>query len=291
MDNPPVSGTHTGRRLIASLTLFASTLAVLAAEPPPPPLAAVVVQLSPYAGRLVTVPVVIGKRTLTFLLDTGGGETLITPRVAALIGCTPRGRSVGFRMSGERVEFKHCDATRLEIAGRAFARSQIAVWDVMAVLPKELPPLDGVLALDVFERQPFTLDLASGTLTLESPASTKERTQGARMVKARIATGLSGAELTLFLHGRLDEPGWFLFDSGNLDLVQAAPHMVRATGAVPRQVEAAAFAVDGLPVTSLPVRVRELIHDGALSESFLRDWVWTIDLAHGGIWAYPHPTR
>nr|MBP9948425.1 hypothetical protein [Vicinamibacteria bacterium] len=88
-------------------------------------------------------------------------------------------------------EFKHCDATRLEIAGRAFARSQIAVWDVMAVLPKEMPPLDGVLALDVFERQPFTLDLASGTLTLESPASTKERTQGARMVKARIATGLS----------------------------------------------------------------------------------------------------
>ena len=128
-------------------------------------------------------------------------------------------------MSGERVLFKHCDATRLEIAGRAFARSQIAVWDVMAVLPKELPPLDGVLALDVFERQPFTLDLASGTLTLESPASTKERTQGARMVKARIATGLSGAELTLFLHGRLDEPGWFLFDSGNLDLVQAAPHL------------------------------------------------------------------
>lgn len=247
------------------------------------------IRLSPYVGRLLTVPIVIGSHTLTFLLDTGGGQTLITPRVAALIGCAPSGRSVGFRMSGERVEFKHCGATRLEIGGRAFTRSGIAVWDVMSVLPKDLPPLDGVLALDVFEQQPFTLDLASLSLTLESPASLAERQAGARKISARIATGPSGAELTVFLQGRVEEPGWFLFDSGNLDLVQAAPHLLRATGPLPREIESAPFAIDGLPAGRLPVRVRDLIHDGALSESFLREWIWTIDLARREVWAHPRP--
>ncbi len=288
VDNPPVSATRARLKLICALALAGASVPATAAEPPPLP---VLIRLNPYAGRLVTVPIVIEKRTLTFLLDTGGGQTLITPRVASLIGCTPTGRSVGFRMNGERVEFKHCGATRLEIGGLAFARSQIAVWDVMAVLPKELPPLDGVLALDLFEQQPFSLDLASGTLTLESPAAMRERTHGGNRVKARIATGTSGAELTLFLYGRLNEPGWFLFDSANLDLVQAAPHLVRPSGPLPRQVEGAPFALDGLPGRSLPIRVRDLIHDGALSESFLRGWIWTIDLPRRQVWAHPLTTR
>lgn len=288
VDNPPVSRIRARRRLVCAMALVGATLTAMAADPPTPP---VVIRLNPYAGRLVTVPVVMEKHTLTFLLDTGGGQTLITPRVATLIGCAPSGRSVGFRMSGERVEFKHCGATRLEIGGRTFARAQIAVWDVMSVLPRELPPLDGVLALDVFEQQPFTLDLAGGSLTLESSASLKERQRGARTLKARVATGLSGAELTLFLQGRLDEPGWFLFDSANLDLVQAAPHLLRATGPLPREIESASFALEGLPAGNLPVRVRDLIHDGALSESFLRGWAWTIDLARGEVRAHPRPPR
>jgi hypothetical protein len=49
---------------------------------------------------------VIGRDSVSLLLDTGGGETLIAPRVAAEIGCVPRGRSVGFRLRGERVEFR-----------------------------------------------------------------------------------------------------------------------------------------------------------------------------------------
>jgi len=258
---------------------------------PPAVQASITVRLSPYVGRLVTAPVVIEKKTLTFLVDTGGGQTLITPRVAAMVGCTPRGRSVGFRMNGDRVEFKHCESTRLEIGGRAIVRPGVAVWDVMSVLPEDLPTLDGVLALDAFEGLPVTLDLAGATLTLESPASLARRLQGTKKVTARVATGLSGAERTVFLRGSLDEPGWFLFDSANLDLVQAGPHMLGAVGPLPREVEAATLKIDGLPPTTSPLRVRDLIHDGALSETFLRAWVWTFDLARSEIWAAPSKAK
>jgi hypothetical protein len=69
------------------------------------PRAPVVVDLVPYAGRLLTVRAVAGVDTLRLLFDTGGGRTLLVPDVAHRLGCIPSGRVVGFRMSGERVVF------------------------------------------------------------------------------------------------------------------------------------------------------------------------------------------
>jgi hypothetical protein len=250
----------------------------------PPPLAGEVsIRLEPYVGRLVTVVVRVGEERLRLLLDTGGGQTLVTPRVAQRLGCTPRGRSVGLRMNGERVEFRCCDAVPVEIGGRPLRASELAIWDVMSVLPKDVPPLDGVLALDRLAGQPFTLDLSGRTLTLESAASLDRRVARARRLEARVATGLSGADLTVFVHGVLGQPGWFLFDSGNLDMTQVAPHMLPPTAST----SAGLLTLDGLPPAEVPTRVRDIIHDGVLAESFLRGWVWTFRLARGEVWAAP----
>lgn len=245
----------------------------------------VAIRLEPYVGRLLTVSARLGQEPLRLLLDTGGGQTLITPRVARRLGCTPSGRSVGMRMTGERVEFQRCDAVPLEIGGLRVGGSEIAVWDVMAVLPKDLPPLDGVLALDRLADQPFTLDLPGRTLTLESPASFDRRVVGMRRLEARIATGLSGGDLTVFVHGCLGRPGWFLFDSGNLDLTQVAPHMLPSPQATPGS--SGVLTLYGLPPAEVPTRVREIVLDGVLAESFLSGWVWAFRLATGELWAGP----
>ncbi len=245
----------------------------------------VAVPLEPYVGRLVTVSATLERERLTLLLDTGGGQTLITPLAAARIGCVPGGGSVGFRMTGERVAFEQCGPSVLEVGGRRFARPALAVWDVAALLPKNLPPLDGVLALDTFGSQPFTLELEAKRLTLESSRSLERRVAAMTPVQARVATGLSGADLTVFVRGAIDRPGWFLLDSGNLDLTLVAPHMVQKRVAVPSRLESAALSVDGLPTNRLPVGVREIIYDGVLSEAFLRQWTWTFRLASGQLWA------
>ena len=278
-----MSGALIGVALAAATSLAAAALPRQRAADD----GSVVVTLEPYAGRLVTVSAMLRREKLTLLLDTGGGQTLITPRAAARIGCTPGGRSIGFRMTGERVVFEQCDISVLEIGGHSFARTEVAVWDVTAVLPKDLPPLDGVLALDTLAGQPFTLRLAARTLTLESARSLKRQVSRMTRVQARTATGIAGADLTVYIRGALDKAGWFLFDSGNLDLICVGPHMVQRSVTVPSVLASAALSVDGLPTTNVPVSVREIIYDGVLAEDFLRQWIWTFRLSSGELWVAP----
>jgi hypothetical protein len=271
---------------MAPALLLALALTGTPCDEVPPPASsagAVCIRLEPYVGRLLTVAVRLGKEPLRLLLDTGGGQTLITPEVARRLGCTPCGRSVALRMTGERVEFQRCDAVPLEIGGRRLGASPVAVWDVMAVLPKDVPPLDGVLALDRLAEQPFTLDLSGRSLILESAVSLEKRVAGMRRLEARVATGLSGADLTVFVHGVLGQPGWFLFDSGNLDVTQVSPHMLPGSGGTPRSSDL--LTLDGLPPVKVPTRFREIIHDGVLAEGFLSEWVWTFRLATAEVWA------
>ena len=51
------------------------------------------IQLTTYAGLLRSVSVTVGSATHPFILDTGGGETMITPDLASGIGCKPYGRA------------------------------------------------------------------------------------------------------------------------------------------------------------------------------------------------------
>ncbi len=184
------------------------------------------ISLNPYVGRLVTVNALVGDNTLKLLFDTGGGETYIVPDVCHRLGCTPSGRSVGFRMSGEMVESQYCHDISLSIGGVSFHHESIGVWDINSVLPEELPRLDGILSLKTFLNQPFTIDLSSKRLILESKESLEDRTNTMTRLESRIATGPDGSELTIFLQGKIGDNGWFLLDSGNLDVVLVSQNLV-----------------------------------------------------------------
>ena len=185
-------------RAVMGGVLMACALLASAFSPAPPAAAAplrakedgsVVVTLQPYVGRLVTLLATLGQDRLILLLDTGGGQTIISPRVAARVGCKPGGRRVAFRMTGERVVFEQCDAAVIEVGGRRTSQSGVAVWDLASVLPRGIPPVDGVLALDALADQPFTLNLAARTLILESSSSLKRRVATMTRVNARTAPG------------------------------------------------------------------------------------------------------
>ena len=109
-----------------------------------------VVPLSPWAGLLRSVTVTVDGTAHPFIFDTGGGQTVITPEVAAAVGCTPYGRAIGFRMSGERVEFEYCDNVALRLGQVALAREPVGVFDLKSILPAGLPRADGVLSLRSF---------------------------------------------------------------------------------------------------------------------------------------------
>jgi hypothetical protein len=241
--------------------------------------APVQVALNPYIGRLVTVDVLVEGDTARLIFDTGGGETIISPEIAGRIGCDPTGRSVGFRMSGERVDFQRCYAVTISIGGLTFEHEELGVWDINAVLPEGVPPVDGVLSLKTFSTQPLTLDLGAGTLTLETAASYRDRIRDMTRLNSRLATGTDGDELDVFVRGKVDAPAWFLLDNGNLDVVQAAPHL-----GGPEDVWEHVLHLDGMPPVSTSFRTRDIIYDGVLSEEFMRGWLFSFDLSSNEVW-------
>ena len=89
-----------------------------------------VLALQPYFRELKTVRVSAAGRPLTMLMDTGGGATLVTPDVARALGCTPFGRDVGHRMTGEAVEFQRCEELTLSAGAWKRRIEPVGVFDI-----------------------------------------------------------------------------------------------------------------------------------------------------------------
>ena len=273
------------------LALTHLLLAVSCADPTPrgPFATPIDIHLTRYIGRLVTVDALVGTDTARLILDTGGGETIVSRAMAAKLGCRPSGRSVGFRMNGDRVELGLCPAATLIIGGVPFVHDQIGIWDVQQLLPAGAPPVDGVLSLKTFANQPFTLRLAEQRLTLETSQSFREEIAAMTRLRSRLATGPDGDELTLFVRGALMDTAWFLIDNGNLDVVQAAPHLRGGTDTAAAGTWTATLTLEGLPGVRTTFRTRDIIYDGVLSEEFLRLWIVAFNLSANEVWAARAP--
>jgi len=167
------------------------------------PTATVTLRLEPYFRELKTVEVSTGIGSLRFLLDTGGGATLITPQVATRMGCRPFGRDVGHRMTGEQVEFQRCEVLEITTAGWRHRIEPVGVFEVNALLPAELPRLDGVLSLDAFQGQVITIDWRTGSLRVHT-ASDEAAALLEHGVPVRIATGDNGRFCSVFVPVTLD---------------------------------------------------------------------------------------
>jgi hypothetical protein len=250
----------------------------------------ITIPLHRYQGRLRTMRVVVGGRPLDFLFDTGGGLTLVAPAVAGQTRCAPAGRSVGYRMSGERLDTPLCTGTvPMELGGWRTAVAGAGVFDIMKLLPAGWPPLAGVISLHTFAGRAVTLDLAHDRVTVETPASLAARVRGMTPLEARLATGMDGAAVALFVAARVKGGQlWLELDSGNLDVIQLAPHAARLFGIADAPANVA-LRLAPSHVIQAPARRRELIYDGVLSESSIARDVYTMDLATGKLWVGRSP--
>ncbi|MEW5918782.1 MAG: hypothetical protein AB1762_20440 [Gemmatimonadota bacterium] len=255
----------------------AGAVAFLAACAPPPATDSVpnedaTIVLRPYFRDLRVVHATAGTDTLKLLLDTGGGATLLTPDRARRNGCTPRGSDIGHRMTGEAVTFARCDSLRLVIGDFESFVSPVGVFDLNALLPDELPRLDGVLALDAFLGRVITVDWSADRITVHGPTTD---TQARDALPMRAATGMSGRFYSAFVpvEGRFDTL-WFLLDSGNLRGTLVATAVLRDS----LLVRNALLHVAGRVYDSLPITPADLAIDGALGTDFMRRGPITLDL-------------
>jgi len=242
------------------------------------PAADVLIVLHPYFRDLRTVRVGLDRDTLTLLLDTGGGATLITPTVAARLGCRPFGRDVASRMDGERVVFQRCDSLTVDLAGWKRRLAPVGVFDVNALLPSELPRLDGVLALDVFDENVLTIDWPARRLTVHA-ASTSAAALAANGIPLRAATGDNGRTLTVLAEvGSRRGALWLLIDSGNLRGTLIDAHIPRESLLVFASDSTVPLRVGPRAPYSDSAHVGDFIIDGALGTTFLERGPVALDL-------------
>jgi hypothetical protein len=261
------------------------------ARQPSPPQAAVELRLAPYIASLRTIAVRVVDETMPFLLDTGGGLTVLTPEIARAAGCIPFGRVTGFRSSGERLDFPRCGPVTLRL-GSMIVRTEAAIFD-LAPLLKGAPPVGGIISLHTLHGRAVTLDLRANRLIIETSRSLARRIRGASQIPVRASRQAGGAALDLFLEVRTPHGSiWLELDSGNAGPVLISPHAMAQLGVSlsPEQPGRVALDVPGLGPTSVDAVVKDLIYDGLLNAAFMESIVLTVDLAAERAWATRQPS-
>jgi len=236
------------------------------------------IPLEPYFRGLRSVEVVIEGKPYHFLFDTGGGRTAISPEVVSAIGCKPRGRDVGYRMSGEPVSYAECDSVWARVGGLTFRIAPVAVLDLATLLPPELPKLDGMLALDVFRGCVITIDWAGSLLTVRARTGSEPSPESCLPV--RIATGDTGSSLTVLVPAKHREQRfWMLLDSGDIAGTLVSDALLDSRELQPSPDSTLAIAVGDLPSAPLPFLRAKINYDGVLGTAFLTAYRITLDLS------------
>jgi hypothetical protein len=238
--------------------------------------------LKPYIGNLKKTAVKIQGIEYDFLFDTGGGETFITPEIADTLKRSLYGNGVAFRMEGEMIHYKKTDSVTIGLGKYKYNFESLAVWDIMSLLPKELPKIYGVISLKTFKGRIIELNLAKNNIIVHSVKSATAKKRIYELIPSHFSNGTDGNELNLYLSLAVNNNNYnFLFDSGNLNPVIISDEIVKESGANFKLAEGnsslLSFAI-GSKQLNEPAIVKKIIHDGALNYTFISKFSFVIDL-------------
>lgn len=255
-----------------------------------------VLQLDPYpvGAFQLTARLSVNGHEALFLLDTGGGVSLITPQFAGVVGCKPWGRVTVFRLTGERIDMPRCDNMNFAIAGQQYANPIVGVFDVTKMFPAGAPKLDGLLALNVFAKQALTLSVSGRLLMIESADSLSARIGSAKEIPIRLVRQAEGVGLMVDAAvPTRDGTAWMEIDSGNAGPPIVGEHVAGALGLDPggAKDQPAGFSIGGFAPVHGKVTIADmLIMDGNIGAEFLARWDIILDLAGERAWLSPAAT-
>lgn len=244
------------------------------------------IPLEPYLRVQAVVHAVVNGIPGTFMFDTGEGVSSFSPSFAEKIGCHPWGRISGFRMSGERLDNKHCDNITFDLSGQKLLAPVVSILDIMEFLGPNVPPVDGSIGLDLFARRTITI-IPRKAIVLESPSSLAERVKTAHELPIRMVRDVEG--IALSVDGAVRTPegwAWMELDTGNGGSLVIANHIAPLLGlttdmTTPQQGQ---FELANGIVVEGTIRTRDLIMDGNIAAQFLNKWILTLELDHGRAW-------
>ena len=272
------------RKIILAALAAATAIPASAAEPQP-----MVLKMEQYR-RSVALRVQVGGKERLFQFDTGGAITFISPEIARELACEKGARTVGFRMTGEKLDTPRCDNVPLRVGGHDFTVPRAGVYQVGEFNAKGVT-VDGLLALDVFAGRTITMDFAGQQLIVETPASAAARAQHGTELPAKLIREAGGYGLTVDIEVPSSVgPLGFELDSGNGGTLLIAKPYAAAFGFDPdKGPRLGSFPIGGGVVASGFVMPAGITLDGNLGMPFLKNYLVTIDLDRGRVWLAPNP--
>lgn len=247
-----------------------------------------VIKLSTYQEKQFSVQVIVGGKVRTFLFDTGEGITMISPQVAADLGCEPWGNIVGFRMLGERVDAPRCDDVKFNLAGSIFQVPNTIVYDLTKISGADAPPVDGAIGLDMFAGRTITLEMPSKRLIIETEKSAKRRAKAGTEIPLRISRSEGGA-LDVNLGVRTSRGLlWMELDSANTGpTIFVAPAVAGLLNLDAKTRQPQAVKLDlgsGVEFQGKARVFPDMIIDGNIGMQFLIDRNITLDMKNSRAW-------
>ena len=244
-----------------------------------------VIKLQRFRKALWKVHVTIKGKPGDFLLDTGGGVTLLSEDYAKGIECKFWGRTTGYNMFGKRSEGPHCDNVQIYAGAVALTPVNVGHIDFGEQFSGDKAP-DGLLSLDAFDGKAITLNQADGTLTIETAKSLALRTKAMKELPLRVSRECSARCLSVFLGVQTTEGmTWLILDSGAGGVSLIAKDYAKVFSLDPNGKEQRLkFQIAPDVTVDSPVLVTEMIMDGNLGQPFMSQYVITLDLAQGRLW-------
>ncbi len=270
------------QKLTSALVIVVFSFVSAAAKPADKPQ---VIKLERFRKALWKVHVTVKGKQGDFLLDTGGGQTLLTEQFSKSLECKFWGRTTGYNMFGKRDDSPHCDNVQITAGDVALTPVNVGKIDFGDQFPGDKQP-DGLLSLDAFDGKAFTLDQAAGTLTIETHASLAIRTKTMKELPFRVSRECSARCLSTFIGVPTPEGmTWLILDSGAGGVSLISKDHAKLFGLDPeRKEQRLKYEVTpGVPIDS-PVVVTDMIMDGNLGQPFMSQYVMTFDLANGRLW-------
>jgi hypothetical protein len=252
-----------------------------------PLLQPIVIPLVPYADEHWAFRAKIKGREQLFIMDTGGGLTVLTPEAAAEVRCEPWGQLTGYRMRGDRIDLKRCENVEIDIGGTTLRVPTAGIWDFNKMLPPGAPPVAANVGLDAFAGKIVTLDIGNRQLVVETAESLKKRLAVAKEVPVQFVKEVEGYSITIAL--ALDTPKgriWMHLDSGDDVPLTLGTHVASALGLDPTQKRGQTLNTSlagGVPLQG-SIDIKDIIFDGNIGSPVISNWVVTMDLARERLW-------
>lgn len=250
----------------------------------------VVLAMEPWRKSVALRVNIAGKERL-FSLDTAGGISFISPDISAELGCDRGAQITGVRMTGDALTAGRCDDVDLSISGHQLHAPVVGVLDLAPLVAKDAEPLDGMIALDLFDGQVITVDFAAGRLIIESHDSAAARMANAVELPARMAREVAGRALAFYV----DVPSSigvlpFELDSGNGGTILVTKTNAAALGIDPDKGPQHGSIAIGKGIEASGVLFpADIIIDGNLGMPFLKDYLVTFDLENGRLFLERNP--